>query len=111
MKDSTFLAIALLTSIVGIAAIAILSSLEAERADENVYTASVDEKLTLTGVVHKVTPSGYGVRYVAEVPIEVITFGDNKTAIHVGDHIAITGTVDEYQGKKSIVASQIKNTH
>ena len=39
--------------------------------------------------------------------IDVFLFADEDVYLQEGDYVEITGTVEEYQGKKEVIASKI----
>ncbi|MDO8656538.1 MAG: OB-fold nucleic acid binding domain-containing protein [Nanoarchaeota archaeon] len=39
--------------------------------------------------------------------IDVVLFADEDVYLQEGDYVEITGTVEEYQGKKEVIASKI----
>jgi DNA/RNA endonuclease YhcR with UshA esterase domain len=44
----------------------------------------------------------------AETTNEVILFPEENLPLKIGDHVEIRGEVEEYNGKKEIIASEIK---
>ena len=78
---------------------------------ENVEDFPVTETIKLSGTVTKVrqmdkvsfiTVSGH-----KEVESDVIVFPDEKIFIKEGNLVEITGSVEEYKGKKEVIANSV----
>ena len=103
MQDSTLLTLALIVAIVGVAALYLIS--RTQQFSENPYTAD-SGIIKFKGTVLSAKQDSAGTKLMVQIPIEVRVFNEN-ISLRPGQTITISGEVQEYQGKKSIVASEI----
>lgn len=114
MHDHTLLKIALLGSVGGIAVLFIFS--EQMGVNEQVISRldqlPEGEEVEVTGVV-------LGVRdlekvmflEIAEEKIEKVTvvlFKSRNVSVHEGDVVTVTGSLEEYQGKKEVIGNRVE---
>jgi DNA/RNA endonuclease YhcR with UshA esterase domain len=109
MKDSTLLKIALATSTIGLAALAIILSTTGFE-EVNISEAKELEKETtimISGTVERVTSKeDFAIINIRkEETITVIAF--DKINLSKGQRVEVTGEIREYQGEKELVADKI----
>ena len=112
MKENTILKIALICSLVGLAALYFTSTkieLKDYKPGELVKNAGDDVKLQ--GTIGKITGKGNVVFIeVSQInPVNVVIFTqDADLKLSEGDNVEIIGKVQEYNGKEEIIAQKIR---
>ena len=110
MQERTITKISLIISFLGL----IFIFLYAEEVDlqtiENLDTIETEEVVTITGKVHNPRSTG-NVTFLEitghkAVAMPVIIF--SATDLQEGDLVEITGMIEEYKGKKEVIASKVK---
>ncbi len=109
MKDSTLIKIALATSIIGLAALAIILSTTGFE-EVNISEAKELEKETTTrisGTVERITAKeGFSILNIKkEETITVVVF--EKINLSKGQRVEVVGEVKDYEGQKELVAEKI----
>jgi len=104
MQDSTLLKIALATSIIGLAVLFMVS--RTNEFSQNPYAVDDGQSASITGKVLSARQDAIGTRIVLEVPIDVLVFGEN-VSVGEGQRLKIKGTVQEYEGRKEMIADSI----
>ena len=112
MKEKTLLKIALIFSLLGVAALFLLSEeieLE-EKTLDKMTSADIGNIVKIKGVVTQVTDTNKTAFLKISQPqdITVILFKDSEIKLETGDYVEIEGSVEEYEGKLEIIGSQVK---
>ena len=112
MREKTLLLIAIMISIVGLAALYYMSEkigIE-EKVIEKIDAADIEKDIMIRGNVERVTDLEKVVIMEVSQPktITVIAFKDGKIDVKEGDYVYISGAVEEYEGKPEIIADEIK---
>ncbi|KYK26756.1 hypothetical protein AYK26_04755 [Euryarchaeota archaeon SM23-78] len=109
MKDSLLLRIALITSIIGLGALAlILSTTGLQEIDiSEAKELEEDTTIKITGTIERVTnKEDFAIINIRkEEEITVIIF--DNVDISKGQRVEITGKTQEYKGEKEIIADKI----
>ncbi len=106
LKDRTILRIALITTIIGLAS---LFAIMFFRTEELISITDIDshkdERVSLEGHIINVSHRNNNTRFILlqECGVEVMVFNEYVNA----SSVIVTGKVQEYDGKKSIIADRI----
>lgn len=114
MKEKTLLKIALICSVVGIALLYIFS--EGIEIDEStidkINKGSIGESVKIKGVLSKVSNAENAVFLEITQPqtIDIVLFKDKHTNITMeeGDYVEIIGKIEEYEGKREVIADRVR---
>lgn len=112
MKEATLLKIALVCSLVGLAALYLISTkIEVKDYKPNILNKNIGDDVKLIGRVAKITDKGSVV--FIEVnhnnPVNVVLFTeDENIKLKSGDNVEVIGEVQEYNGKNEIIAQKIR---
>lgn len=114
MKEKTLLKIALICSMVGMAALYLVS----RNLDVRDYTSlpnrlngNIGDEVKLKGTVERITKRDdvVFVEVRENAPVSVVLFnGNHALNLNQGDFIEIIGQVRQYKGKNEIVADSIR---
>jgi len=112
MKENLLLKIALVSSLVGLVVL-YFASTNAEIKDYQPKTPieNVGDDVKLTGFVGKISSSDkfVSIEINQEVPINIILFTDSgNLSLNKGDRIEVIGKVQEFNGKKEIIAQRVR---
>ena len=111
MDERFLLKLALIISVVGLIALFIIST-NIEINDttiEKITSEEIEGDVVITGIVKEITEKS-GTTFIIikqESDINVIVFSDNLN-LSKGETVKITGTVEEYQNQKEIIADKIQ---
>jgi hypothetical protein len=106
LKDKTILRIALITVLIGLSALLALMFL---RTEELVLISDVDnykdQKISLQGYATNISYRNNNTRFILnqECGIEIIVFNERVNV----SKIIVTGKVQEYNGKNTVIADRI----
>ena len=111
MNESFLLKIALVVSVLGIVFLYLIST-QIELNDttiEKITSGSVEDKVSVTGLVTSVKQSGQTtfITLSQTNDVEVVVFSKNLS-LAAGDVVKIIGKVQDYNGKKEIIADKIE---
>lgn len=110
LKDRTILRIALITSILGLSSLFMIMFFRTEEfVSINDIDAYMDRSVSLQGRIINVSYRNNNTRFILlqECGIEVMVFNKHLNASGHIDGAIVTGKVQEYNGKKSIIADRI----
>lgn len=111
MEEKTLFKIALLITVIGLAFLFFYAEEFSVRSVETIDNIPNEEEVQMEGVIKRLTKAdkvffleleGQRVEKTA-----VILFNDQDVFLHEGDYVEIFGSVEDYQGKKEIIASKI----
>ena len=112
MKEKTLLKIALITSILGLAALYYMTEIVKieEKTIEKIDATDIEKDVMIKGNVEKITETEKIIILEVSQPktITVVAFKDGKINLEEGDSVYITGSVEEYKGKPEIIAEEIR---
>jgi len=109
MKESTLLKIALMTTVIGILLLFYTGLQPIPESSSKEVQSKTEGAVKITGEVSKITKTGSTVFLTVELPLEttVVVF-DNDINLEEGSRIEVIGNIDEYQGKKEVIANRIR---
>lgn len=111
MKENTLLKIALICSLIGLAALYFISSkIEVKRYAPKQLKANIGDDVGLKGTITKITDKGSVVFIEVEQAntVAVVLFTKDNISLSKGDNIEIIGEVQEYNGKEEIIAQRVR---
>ena len=112
MKESTLLKIALICSLAGLFILYFISiRIEPKDYKPDITSKNVGENVKLTGKIEKIREAqgAVFVDIIEQSPLTVVAFGeDNNLKLKKGDNIEVIGEIQEYKGKKEIIAQKIR---
>ncbi len=112
MKESTLLKIALISAILGTAALYFIAGqIEVnEKSIDKITSDYIQSDVKIIGHVMKISETDK-VAYVDVAQpksISVVVFKDGKLQLKENDYIEVTGMVEEYEGNLQLIANEIK---
>lgn len=114
MKEKTLLKIALIISLIGIALLYAFSErIEIDESTiDKINKGDVGENVKIKGVLGKVVGTDKAVFLEITQPqtITIILFKDEGANITVekGDYVEIIGKIEEYEGKREVIADRVR---
>lgn len=107
MRENTLLKLALICSLVGLAALFFISrSLEIDNYKPGLGAGS---DVKVSGKIQEISARD-GVAFITldyETPIEIVLFTKETVGLKENDYVEVTGKIDEYRGKEEIIAQKI----
>ena len=111
MEEKTILKISLVLVLIGLVFLYFYSSQLNLTAVQNYDNLELEEEVKLLGTVNRVSQSDKVIFLELQAQkkenLDVIVFLDSNILVQEGDYLELTGTVEEYNGKKEIIASKI----
>ncbi len=111
MEEKTLYQVSLIMILVGLGILFIYASELDLKAIEKIETLPSSEPVKISGTVTKMsTQEGTLFLEVEGNRVErmnVIVFSDEDLFLQEGDYVEVSGTVEEYNGEKEIVASKV----
>ena len=111
MEEKTLLSASLIMVLLGLTFLYFYAEEVQIRAAQQLGNLPPEEEVRLQGVISRVSQQDrvafielQGERVET---IDVVLFADEDVYLQEGDYVEITGTVEEYQGKKEVIASKI----
>tara|TARA_Y100000310_G_scaffold345680_1_gene468195 strand:- start:6433 stop:6777 length:345 start_codon:yes stop_codon:yes gene_type:complete len=111
MQESTLYRISLCSGLLGILALALISSMiELDEKDiSRITSQDVDTTIKIKGIVEKITENNDNI-YLSvkhDSTLEVVLFGGDKIFSN-GDEVVVTGKLQEYKGRVSMIGDEIE---
>lgn len=111
MKEHTILQISIVMVILGLAFLYVYAEEVELPYAQQLSNIAPEEKVRIQGVIGRVSQQDK----VAFIELQgerietmnVVLFADEDVYLQEGDYVEITGTVEEYQGKKEVIASKV----
>lgn len=114
MKENTILKIALICSLIGLIVLYFVSAkIELKDYKPNFLDKDVGDDVKLNGIVTKISDRGdvVFIEVSQQAPVTVVLFtDDDNIRLKSGDNIEVIGEVQQYNGKKEIIAEMIRVT-
>ncbi len=111
MQEKTLTKIALITMVVGLISLYFISSEIDVTKVESLESINPAEEVRIIGEVTSVRNSEKAIFIemsgTKKITTPVIVFADEPLYLKVGNRIEVTGLVEEYKGKKEVIASKI----
>ena len=111
MEEKTLLSASLIMVLLGLTFLYFYAEEVQIRAAQQLGNLPPEEEVRLQGVISRVSQQDrvafielQGERVET---IDVVLFADEDVYLQEGDYVEITGTVEEYQGKKEVVATSV----
>ncbi len=111
MQEKTLLKIAVLTALLGVGFLALYASELEIGAVERLDTALPEETIELQGIITRLNQRDkvtfvelQGQRIETA---DVVIFTEENLYLQQGDYVEIVGTVEDYQGKREVIASKV----
>jgi aspartyl/asparaginyl-tRNA synthetase len=111
MDENILLKVALSVSVIGIIVLFLIST-QIELSDttiEKITSGSAEDKVSVTGTIKSIRQTGSAtfILLTQASDLDVVVFSENLS-MDVGETIKVTGKVQDYKGKKEIMADSIK---
>lgn len=111
MQEKTIVKIAYILILFGFAFLIIYSNeIDLEKV-QDIDSIQNNEEVRIKGVVDSVTTKDKAVFLTITgqktETLNIILFGDKEVHLKAGDEVEISGKVEEYNGKKEIIASEV----
>ena len=111
MQEKNIFRTAIIAALLGLTFLFFYSGEADLQAVERIDSAIPEETVNLKGTVNRVSVSDKVIFLEIEgervEKTDVILFTDQEIFVKPGDHVEISGTVEEYQGKKEVIANRI----
>ncbi len=109
MEEKKLLKLALICSLLGTALLYVIS-LSISQEEKSFSLMQDEEYSVISGEV--VSASNHGnvsfVKIYQKLPVDVVVIGNNYIDLGKGDSIEVRGTKQDYEGKKELVADEIR---
>ncbi len=111
MQEKTLVKISLIMTIVGLSFLFFYTQTFTLEMKPDLEFVSPAEKVLMKGTVKNLKVTDKAVFFELEgekiVTTEVILFPDQSIYLREGDHVELSGQVEEYQGEKEVIADTI----
>lgn len=111
MQEKTLLKIALLMALLGLVILYFYSTELDLKAIENLNTASLEQEIKIRGIVQRLSFQDKVIFFTVSgqrtETLDVVVFEDEPLFLKEGDLVEVTGILEEYQGKKEVIASSV----
>lgn len=78
---------------------------------ENLDSIPISEEIKIAGIINKITIKDKAtfitITGKKTETIDIILFSNKETILKAGDEVEISGIVEEYKGRKEIIASEV----
>ena len=109
MEEKKLLKLALICSLLGTALLYFIS-LTISQEEKSFSLVPDEEYSVISGEVSSV--NNYGnvsfLKIYQKLPVDVVVIGNNYISLNKGDNVEVRGTKQDYQGKKELVADEIR---
>ena len=111
MQEKTLIRLSLIITVLGLSFLFVYGqSLDLETAAD-LETSTTSEKVAMKGTVKNLKVTDKAVFFELEgekiVSSDIILFPDSSIYLREGDHVELTGQVEEYKGKKELIAEKV----
>jgi DNA/RNA endonuclease YhcR with UshA esterase domain len=111
MQEKTILKVSLIVILIGLSFLFFYAEeLELQNVAE-IDSIPAEEEVKMSGIISKVTNSEKVIFLKLEAEkkeyVDVLLFNEEEIFLKEGDYVEISGTTEEYQGKKEIIANKI----
>lgn len=111
MQEKSLVRISLIVTILGLSFLLIYAQSVDLEPTPDLETHTVSEKVAMKGTVKNLRVTDKAIFFELEgekiVHTEVILFPDSSMYLREGDHVELTGQVEEYKGEKEVIAEKI----
>jgi DNA/RNA endonuclease YhcR with UshA esterase domain len=111
MQEKTILKVSLIVILIGLSFLFFYAEeLELQNVAE-IDSIPAEEEVKMSGIIGKVTNSEKVIFLKLEAEkkeyVDVLLFNEEEIFLKEGDYVEISGTIEDYQGKKEIIANKI----
>ena len=111
MQEKTIIKVAMITTIFGLLLLWLIADEVTPLTLENLEKIKPQESVNLEGTVTKLVHKGstyfLDVDAIRQEKMSIVVFPSEEVYLKEGNIVAIQGTVQEYKGKKEVIASKI----
>lgn len=111
MQEKPLIKISLLTTILGLSFLFFYAQTLDLTLQQDIEDLSSPEKVMMKGTVQNLKVTDNAIFFELEgekiIQTEVILFPESSIYLREGDHVELTGQVEEYKGKKEVIAEKI----
>ena len=111
MQEKTLIRLSLIITVLGLSFLLVYGqSLDLE-ATADLETSIAAEKVAMKGTVKNLKVTDKAVFFELEgekiVSTDIILFPESSIYLREGDHVELTGQVEDYKGKKELIAEKV----
>jgi len=111
MQEKDIFKISLIITILGLVFLFVYAEEVDVKPTNDLESRQVDEKVTIAGTINRITIADKAVFLsVTGQRIEtmsIIFFPEEEPFLKVGDYVEVSGVVEEYKGKKEVIAESV----
>mgnify|MGYP001563227138 CR=1 FL=1 len=111
MQEKTLIRVSLIITVLGLGFLFVYTQIVDLTFTPDIETITDSEKVAMKGTVRNLKVTDKAIFFDLEgekiVHIEVILFADSSIYLREGDHVELTGQVEEYKGEKEVIAEKI----
>ncbi len=111
MQEKTLIKFSLIVTILGLSFLFVYAQSFDLRLVPDLEMTSPSEKVAMKGTVKNLKVTDKAIFFELEgekiVHTDVILFADESIYLREGDHVELTGQVEEYKGEKEVIAEKI----
>ncbi len=111
MQEKTLIKISFMTAVLGLTFLFFYAKQYTLVSQPDLELASPAEKVLMKGTVKNLKVTDKAVFFELEgekiVQTDVILFPDSSIYLREGDHVELTGQVEEYKGEKELIADEV----
>jgi len=111
MQEKTLVRLSLIITVLGLSFLFVYTQAFDLESVADVESSVASEKVLMKGTVKNLQVTEKAVFFELEgekiVQTEIILFPDSSIYLRDGDHVELTGQVEEYKGEKEVIAEKI----
>ncbi len=111
MQEKTLVRLSLFITVLGLGFLFVYSQTLDLSLTPDLETIADSEKVAMKGTVKNLKVTDKAVFFDLEgekiVHTDVILFADSSIYLREGDHVELTGQVEEYKGEKEVIADEV----
>lgn len=111
MQEKTLIKISVIVTVLGLSFLFLYAQTLYLEAKADLEFASPTEKVLMKGTVKNLRVTDKAVFFELEgekiVQTDIILFPDESIYLREGDHVELTGQVEEYKGEKEVIADEV----
>ena len=111
MKEQNILKLAILVALLGLGFLLLYSGEVDLQSVERIDSTLPEENVVIKGIVNRVSMQDKVIFLEIEgqraETVDVVLFASEEIYLKKGDSVEVSGTVEEYEGKKEVIANNI----
>lgn len=111
MQEKTLVRLSLITTVLGLSFLFVYVQAFDLESIQDVETVTASEKVSMKGTVKNLKVTDKAIFFELEgekiVQTDIILFPDSSIYLREGDHVELSGQVEEYQGEKEVIAEKV----